>query len=422
MIGNTAVTLKGTTPPVFPQEIFDSIIDYLRTNSPALRSASLVCNAFATSCRRIAFYKITIDADTFKTLPKLIRQAPEIPTFVRELHIVGGHDDLFSELSLPPLLKEFKAIQRLRWKIFQHHSFSEWKWMPLEQREAFSALISQPTLTHLDLSGIVMLPIAELYSLNRGLHYLGLNNITIDTSPKQHLKGSTLGENLPQIRLEHAGLAFLQDETVEVLLSEQSPFDFTGLESCAVVEVGPAGNLVLQACQKSLQHYGHVFWRWIGPQTYTATLQRDIAAIGNLRSLTFLPVYSYKGMPTTKPMLDVLEAVCHSPSCALENVTIIIWTEHFRPPYKNIEIWKAIDLALSLPASLKKVTYIAPVHGRSGFSLEALQRGVRDIFPCIWKSGKAHLEIHSDNKGSEMNYWTIDFSVLSSFDRYSLHV
>lgn len=98
-------------------------------------------------------------------------------------------------------------------------------------------------------------------------------------------------------------------------------------------------------------------------------------------------------------MLHILDAVCRSPSCALENFTIIIGTEHFRIPYKNLDIWAEIDLALSIPRSLKKISFISPVHPRSEFNLEGLKMGVRDTFPNVWRTGKTHLEIYNNNKG-----------------------
>lgn len=254
----------SSASPIVPQEIIDSILGQLRNDFTTLKTSSLVCSAFAASCRRIIFCKIVIDADTFKTLPQLIQQNPEIPTLVRELHVTGGHDDLYSESGLPALLKEFKAIKKLRWRAFQHYSFSGWKWMQPELQESISALLSQPTLTHLDLSGIGIFPVSEFHSLNRGLRYLRLNSMTLDTSLAQPAGESDHEEKLPPIQLDHVGLAFLQNETLEFLLSKQSPFDFTHLKSCAIVEAGPASSLVLQSCQKTLRHYGHVFWRGLG--------------------------------------------------------------------------------------------------------------------------------------------------------------
>jgi hypothetical protein len=87
--------------PVFPQEIFDCIIDFGHSDTDFLRTCSLVCQAWVPSSRFHLFETIAF-SDVSQTGPWLaLSQRPgakqEILKFVKNAYFFLPHDEQFDE-------------------------------------------------------------------------------------------------------------------------------------------------------------------------------------------------------------------------------------------------------------------------------------------------------------------------------------
>jgi hypothetical protein len=65
--------------------------------------------------------------------------------------------------------------------------------------------------------------------------------------------------------------------------------------------------------------------------------------------------------------------------------TIAIQPEYLELPFRHIDIWGKIDLALPIPGSLKRVTFVT----FASSSWESLGRVLIDTLPKFWSTANA---------------------------------
>jgi hypothetical protein len=183
-------------PCVFPLEIVETILDLLAEDDEghsALKTCSLVCNAFLPTCRRHIFESIVLDGKYNTSSPtshssscafdRLLRQTPGIADYVRKL----DYNALFEHSSLESLTR----ISRLKSLTIRR---IDWRKTPI--RPALLHLLHLPTLTHVKVTKIKDFVVSDLITCFN-LKYLdvgsGTSVSTEDTFP------STLPERSIQL-------------------------------------------------------------------------------------------------------------------------------------------------------------------------------------------------------------------------------
>ena len=181
--------LNVIMPSIFPLEIEEMILDILGEDDEghsALKTCSLVCQAFLPICRKHIFGNIVLNASDQDVVPppstyttrgfeRLLRETPEIADYIRKLGYTIRADDLTS-----PLIQEsLKLISRLEFLSVQHHHWligTTLSWNnPI--RPALLHLLHLPTLTHFKMTRITDFVISDLIPCVN-LKYLDIGGLT----------------------------------------------------------------------------------------------------------------------------------------------------------------------------------------------------------------------------------------------------
>jgi len=168
--------------PIFPLEIEETILDLLAEDDKdhsALKTCSLVCQAFLPICRKHIFGSIVLNdyqtpPSTTHALALLLSRTPEIADYVRKfeytIHVAG--------LTSPSIQESLKRISRLKSLTVRHINYGlifDWSNNPL--RPALLHLLHLPTLTHFKLTGINNFVVSDLTPCTN-LTYLNIGHDT----------------------------------------------------------------------------------------------------------------------------------------------------------------------------------------------------------------------------------------------------
>ena len=166
-------------PCIFPLEIEEMILDLLAEDDEghsALKSCSLVCQAFLPICRKHIFESIALNSIYVESSPtvhafdRLLRETPEIADYIREF----DYNIRMTDLTNPSIQESWKRISRLKSLTVQQHYERNRYWSNILIRPALLHLLHLPTLTHLSVSGINdfvvsdLIPCVNLQYLNIG--------------------------------------------------------------------------------------------------------------------------------------------------------------------------------------------------------------------------------------------------------------
>ena len=155
----------------FPLEIEETILDLLAKDDKdhlALKTCSLVCQAFLPICRKHIFESIVLnrhDDDDYDwiSLPtspshafeRLLRETPEIADYIRKL----DYNILTADLTSSSIQESLRRISRLEFLSIRHHdhhwsgnSGLNWRNNPI--RPTLLHLLHLPTLTHFKMTGM----------------------------------------------------------------------------------------------------------------------------------------------------------------------------------------------------------------------------------------------------------------------------
>ena len=187
-------------PSVFPLEIEEMIFNLLPEDDEgrsALKTCSLVCQAFLPICRKRIFGSIFLFNNwegpscaphAFK-FERLLRETPEIADYIRKLDYTIQPADLAS-LSIQESLKR---ISRLEFLTVRPHPGCELDWSNNPIRPALLHLLHLPTLTHLSVTNIKdfvvsdLIPCVNLKYLDIGRYTTGAAEFTFHAALPEHL-------------------------------------------------------------------------------------------------------------------------------------------------------------------------------------------------------------------------------------------
>ncbi|KAF9563251.1 hypothetical protein CPC08DRAFT_816742 [Agrocybe pediades] len=178
---------------IFPVEIIEAVLSALvedDNNLEALKACSLTCHALLPHCRKHIFGTITIRppfstgficASPIRLFGQLIRNSPEIATYVRHLRL-GLQIEDFSYEELPDVLGQLTQLRGLFIWFCSGYTVLDWKHMPVRFwpiRSSLLRLLLSPTVTSLKLHNIVNFPISTLMQ-STSLKELHIEKLTIE--------------------------------------------------------------------------------------------------------------------------------------------------------------------------------------------------------------------------------------------------
>ena len=176
----------------FPLEVEETILELLAADEDdeghsALKTCSLVCQAFLPICRKYLFGSIVINAHNSRSPPfhafeRLLRETPEIADYVRTLEYTFRIGDLTSPSIIRSIQESLMRISRLEFLtlrvLCRGRDLFRFDWSNNPIRPALLHLLHLPTLTHFMVTGIKDFIISDLIPCVN-LKYLEIGNMTM---------------------------------------------------------------------------------------------------------------------------------------------------------------------------------------------------------------------------------------------------
>jgi hypothetical protein len=231
----------------FPLEIEESILNLLAKDHEALKTCSLVCQAFLPICRKHIFGSIVLNKHNFKSssssptthaFERLLRETPKIADYIRELDYTVPMEDLTSP-SIQESLKRISKLESLsvRKPLGCHWSTHDWSNNPI--RPALLYLLHIPTLTHFTVYIDHFLVSDLIPCVN--LKYFNIDYTTVEAD--NNTFSSTLPEHSIQLKEFVAGSGASETAIVKLCTARrpdgQLIIDFTSLSRIAVAFESP---------------------------------------------------------------------------------------------------------------------------------------------------------------------------------------
>ena len=150
---------------IFPLEIEETILDLLAENDEghsALKTCSLVCQAFLPICRKHIFRSIVLNDRNAISFPstrafeRLLRKTPKIADYIRKL----DYTIRIADLTSPSIQESLKQISRLEFLTVRQAVRNTWSSNPI--RPALLHLLHLPTLTHFKMTNINDFVVSDL--------------------------------------------------------------------------------------------------------------------------------------------------------------------------------------------------------------------------------------------------------------------
>ncbi|KAF9443191.1 hypothetical protein P691DRAFT_680026 [Macrolepiota fuliginosa MF-IS2] len=150
-----------------PQELVDSIIEYVGDDRSTLCSCALVSRSWLHSSRYHLFANISLSPHIQGNIPPqqlcaqlygVLQESPAIVPYIRSLQIFDGglppHRTaqwISNERTLPPLLKLLTHLRQLELSASSACNVIQWKSLPFTLQNAICTLLKLPSLTYLRL-------------------------------------------------------------------------------------------------------------------------------------------------------------------------------------------------------------------------------------------------------------------------------
>ena len=254
---------------LLPLEIEEKILDLLAEDDDddhlAMKTCSLVCQAFLPICRKHIFGSIVlsdhgeIPLPTTHAFERLLRETPEIADYIRKL----DYSIRVADSTSPTIQESLKRISRLevltiRRNIYNRPNF-DWRRDPI--RPALLHLLHLPTLTHFKVTEIKnfvlsdLIPCINLKYLEIGHHTIGAAEITFPAAlPEDSIR---LNEFVVKTGTAHAIMKLCTTRRPD----GQPLIDFSSLSKITMTlekpNEGAASQELFRRCQNLT--YVHIF-------------------------------------------------------------------------------------------------------------------------------------------------------------------
>ncbi|KAF8216923.1 hypothetical protein K438DRAFT_1953810 [Mycena galopus ATCC 62051] len=254
--------------PVFPQELFDNVIDKLADDLETLRSCALVSSSFYSRARLFARLQVgPLDGKehTIVKLYELLKSSPSFAASVESIHLsdrrgpnrsgwmVGPCREPRSTFTSPAgqFMSLLVSLTRVCVTIDDRAGST---WLGIPMHESIELALTQGKLTSLELNRISQIPLT-LLSHCPGLRSLTLRGAGFENRNFDSAVAASAGS--PPTRLEHLSFYVMNDLISWILLPE-SPIVLSSLRSLDCIIHGPHNHLLIQrllnASATSLQH------------------------------------------------------------------------------------------------------------------------------------------------------------------------
>ena len=187
---------------ILPLEIEEIILNILGAADDeddeshfALKTCSLVCQAFLPICRKHIFGKVVLNdqvgsSHNTHAFERLLRETPEIADHIRKLHYING----IADLPRPSIQESLKRISKLKFlTVWQHHTIRRLGWSNNPIRPALLQLLHLPTLTHFQVTRVRDFVVSDLIPCVN-LKYLNIGNFTTVAAENLNTFPATLPE------------------------------------------------------------------------------------------------------------------------------------------------------------------------------------------------------------------------------------
>ncbi|KAJ7250719.1 hypothetical protein C8J57DRAFT_679050 [Mycena rebaudengoi] len=259
--------------PILPQELIELIVHNLFDDLESLRACALVSSQFLPSTRCLIFSHIRIgpldEGDSVTPLHDFLIRAPVLPSRVVSLHLcddimlrqswIEDHTPASAASCVMQLSLLLTSLSRLAVSI--RSGFLHWANISVALRTTFHRVLSMPTLTHLEITGLYGLPLT-LFAHCPALESATLKWTTFDerdtvdfagtlaacaTSPKIHLRTLSLDLDPRPFGL-----------FVRWILHPESPLDLTRLTSLGCTVQDPRNDMrrlqqLLRLCAATIE-------------------------------------------------------------------------------------------------------------------------------------------------------------------------
>jgi hypothetical protein len=236
---------------IFPFEIEEIILNCLAEDDEhhsALKTCSLVCQAFLHICRKHIFESIVLNDSTYLSTThafnRLLSETPEIADYIRKLDYTIPVEVLVQDrVSIQDSLKR---ISRLEFLKVQHHNWPNFKWNNNPIRPALLHLLHLPTLTHFQITRMEnfvisdLIPCVNLKSLDIGDFTTVLAETTLHAALPEH-----------SIQLKELLVGFRSSTAIMILCTARRPdgkpiIDFGSLSKVTVSFERPGNGEALE--------------------------------------------------------------------------------------------------------------------------------------------------------------------------------
>jgi len=193
----------------FPLEIKEIILELLAEDDSdkghlALKTCSLVCQAFLPICRKHIFENITLticndyvmlSLATSHAFERLLRETPKIADCIRKL----DYTILTADLTSTSIQESLKRISRLEFLSVQYQDWPGLDWSNNRIRPTLLHLLHLPSLTHFKMSRITDFVVSDLIPCVN-LKYLDIGAFTTVAAASETTFQANLYEHSIQLR------------------------------------------------------------------------------------------------------------------------------------------------------------------------------------------------------------------------------
>ncbi|KAJ7257224.1 hypothetical protein B0H12DRAFT_1322879 [Mycena haematopus] len=275
--------------PVFPQELFDIIIEELANDLETLRSCALVSRSFHSRARVFAHIRVgRLDGKehTLPNLHELLHGSPSFAARVESVHLSDEGDH--SRWMVDPTLQRWRTLDTLLSLLvsLQRIRVTGATWRNATFRQSISLALTRPTLTSLEFTGGISKMPFTLFSHCPSLRSLTLTGVSFENCDTFDAAGAACAklEKLCLLELDSYALAQI---TYWISLPA-FPLDISCLRSleCTSERAHRVIERLLNASAQSLQRLRLVNYELYFDNPWAGDDTLDLHALVHLHTLS----------------------------------------------------------------------------------------------------------------------------------------
>lgn len=292
----------AANPPYLPQELVDSIIDYVDNDRSTLLSCALVSRSWLHSSRYHLFANISLSPHSQTNIPpqrlcarlyQMLQESPLIIPYIRTLQILdsgppphqrSGHW-ITSERTLPPLLKLLTHLRQLELGATVSANALQWKSLPFTLQNAICTVLKLPTLAYFRLQFWIfpnLVSLAAILSSCHNLKGLSLSSVTVCEDLDHHSGHSELSGQTKFITLPPPSLLVSADGRAD---DDRAEFDVETIPDDELESGSDTVNTRVSTPRLEALTLDYVNFGYLGYWLFAPSQSPPPISFGNLREL-----------------------------------------------------------------------------------------------------------------------------------------